>query len=232
MNAGIPVLKMVMMGSAGAGKTWLVHRWTHSEKPPNKAATVGLDMEIRVLNIGDRSYKVHVYDTAGQERFHSIVCNYYRGTYGAVCVVDVPALVEACEVPPADNQTRDEQIVAAILPQLRSIDDCRRMCAHTIAPRICVFGNKVDQRPGNETAYDEIRDALSVIATQQYQAVYFDTSALNGEGVDVAFMYLAGEMVDIRRQMLDLSPQLPTNGFVQVTSTPAKSPSTTTTCAC
>lgn len=236
-SSGAPMLKLVMMGSSGAGKTSLVQSWIDPDnRGAQTKATIGLDMHLRQLNIDGTGYRVNIYDTAGQERFRAVVSQYYRGSHGAICVVDLCAVAEQCADQPAPGQTRDERIAAVLRKELSSIVDCKQMCALGAAePAIYVLGNKLDRRDeiGAELL-DEINAALRCLVEQQYAARYYDTSARTGHNVDAAFTAIAADMVRVRQDMLAARPELRRN-LVDLSST--TSPTTTQSnnskqCAC
>ena len=51
--------------------------------------TIGVEFGARMIKIEDKSIKLQIWDTAGQESFRSITRSYYRGAAGALLVYDI-----------------------------------------------------------------------------------------------------------------------------------------------
>jgi small GTP-binding protein len=73
---------VVIIGASNVGKTALVYRYVINELPSNLTSTVGVEFTKRVVtqkSSGSR-IQLHIWDTAGQEKFKSVTKHYYRGT--------------------------------------------------------------------------------------------------------------------------------------------------------
>lgn len=75
-------IKIVLLGPSFSGKTTFVHQilnwdseYIHRE---DYCPTIGLDFASKVININNKEFKLNIWDTAGQEKFHGIVDSYYR----------------------------------------------------------------------------------------------------------------------------------------------------------
>lgn len=82
------LLKTLLIGDAGVGKTSLLERFTHGVFPPSYA-TIGVDFGIRTLATTAGRVKMQVWDTAGAERFRSITRSYYRGARAVLLCYDL-----------------------------------------------------------------------------------------------------------------------------------------------
>jgi len=83
------LLKIVMIGDSGVGKSCLLKRFSTKEFSDNYISTIGVDFEIQTLDINGKIVKLQIWDTAGQERFHNITTSYYRGAHCIMLVYDV-----------------------------------------------------------------------------------------------------------------------------------------------
>ena len=83
------LFKIIFIGDASVGKTALAERITKNEFHETYNSTIGVDFSTVTLDICDHSIKTHIWDTAGQECFASIISTYYRGIAGAVIVFDI-----------------------------------------------------------------------------------------------------------------------------------------------
>jgi small GTP-binding protein len=83
------ILKVVLIGDSGVGKSNLVMRFTKNKYQPNSMQTVGFEFATKTIRVGDRRIKAQIWDTAGQERFQSLTAAYYRNAVGAMIVYDI-----------------------------------------------------------------------------------------------------------------------------------------------
>jgi len=83
------LLKIVMIGDSGVGKSCLLKRFATSEFNDSYISTIGVDFEIQTVDIDGKTIKLQIWDTAGQERFHNITTSYYRGAHCIMLVYDV-----------------------------------------------------------------------------------------------------------------------------------------------
>ncbi|CAO1620449.1 unnamed protein product [Jaminaea pallidilutea] len=98
------LFKVIIIGSSSTGKSTLLHHFAHREFI-SKSHTVGVEFTSRRLvlpptdegqNEGgghasskSPAVKLQIWDSAGQERFRSVVKSYYRGAIGCLLVYDV-----------------------------------------------------------------------------------------------------------------------------------------------
>jgi small GTP-binding protein len=133
---------------------------------------VGVDFKTKSITVSDTPVKLHIWETAGQEKFRSITKAYYRGAHGILVVFDVSRR-------DTFNQTRVW------------IDSIRDSSADSNPIDVILVGNKCDLE---RTVTREEAHALA----DQFQLKYFETSAKESTNVDAAFQELA-EMALQRR---------------------------------
>uniref|UniRef100_M4BM76 Uncharacterized protein n=1 Tax=Hyaloperonospora arabidopsidis (strain Emoy2) TaxID=559515 RepID=M4BM76_HYAAE len=83
------ILKVVLIGDSGVGKSNLVRRFTKNQYKPQCVQTVGFEFATKTIRVGDRRLKAQIWDTAGRERFQSLTAAYYRNAVGAMIVYDI-----------------------------------------------------------------------------------------------------------------------------------------------
>lgn len=82
--------KVVLLGSAGVGKTCLVISYKTGNFPTNATPTIGASYMAKKVSVNDnQKIKMQMWDTAGQERFASMASLYYRNADAAVLVFDI-----------------------------------------------------------------------------------------------------------------------------------------------
>jgi hypothetical protein len=62
------------------GKSCLLVRFAEDMFSDNYISTIGVDFEIRKIEIEGKSIKLQIWDTAGQERFRMIMKSSHRGS--------------------------------------------------------------------------------------------------------------------------------------------------------
>ncbi|KAK1835837.1 P-loop containing nucleoside triphosphate hydrolase protein [Podospora conica] len=86
----LPTIKILLIGSSGVGKSALLQRYCDDKfDPESSAATIGIDFQVRKMTIGGKTYRVNLFDTAGQERFRTLSTSFYRGSHGVLLMYDI-----------------------------------------------------------------------------------------------------------------------------------------------
>ena len=113
--------------------------------------------------------KLQIWDTAGQDRFRSIVSNYYRGAHGVILVYDVSSAESFEHVPEWLDEVRGHAPTDAV---------------------IALFGNKCDVPADRRQVSLEMAQELA----QQHRMDHFETSAKAALNVELAFQQTARRM--------------------------------------
>eukprot|EP01095_Lingulamoeba_sp_RSL-Kostka_P006775 TRINITY_DN2144_c0_g1_i2.p1 TRINITY_DN2144_c0_g1~~TRINITY_DN2144_c0_g1_i2.p1 ORF type:complete len:206 (+),score=35.54 TRINITY_DN2144_c0_g1_i2:58-675(+) len=83
------IFKIIVVGDSGVGKTCLIKQFTQHIFYESNQSTISTDLGMRDEIINGKPTKLHIWDTAGQEQYRSIVTAYYRNSYGAIIVFDM-----------------------------------------------------------------------------------------------------------------------------------------------
>lgn len=91
MNSEFDYLfKIILIGNAGVGKTFLLSRYINEELPKKKGPTIGVEFATKTIWLASGGIvKAQIWDTAGTERFKAITSAHYRKSVGALVVYDV-----------------------------------------------------------------------------------------------------------------------------------------------
>jgi len=81
--------KMVIFGDAGCGKTTLTQRFLTNLFKSSTTMTIGVDFEVKSLEINEKKIKLQIWDFGGEERFRFLLPTYVRGANGALFMYDV-----------------------------------------------------------------------------------------------------------------------------------------------
>ena len=83
------IFKIILIGSSGVGKSSILQRYIQKTFNDSYTSTIGVDFFMKTINIGEKSIKLQLWDTAGTEKFRSITTGYYRGADAAFVVFDL-----------------------------------------------------------------------------------------------------------------------------------------------
>ena len=78
------LLKVIVIGDSGVGKTNLITRYCDNQFKNSYVATIGVDFKIKKMVANDTKIRMQIWDTAGQERFKNITQTYYKGASGII----------------------------------------------------------------------------------------------------------------------------------------------------
>lgn len=82
-------IKISIIGDGGCGKTTLMERFCLDEFSQKTVSTIGVDCMQKRMRIDDQLVTFDIYDTAGQERYRTIIKSYYRNAHGIILVFDI-----------------------------------------------------------------------------------------------------------------------------------------------
>lgn len=156
------LFKFLVIGSAGTGKSCILHHLLESKFKGDSTHTIGVEFGSKVVAAGGKTVKLQIWDTAGQERFRSVTRSYYRGAAGALLVYDI---------------TSRESFNALT----NWLSDAKTLASPNIVIILC--GNKVDLDAEREVTFLE----ASRFA-QENEILFLETSALSGLNVEEAFL--------------------------------------------
>ena len=86
----LPSLKIVLLGDSGVGKTTIIARWMTGKYYQSLKPTVGTNHQRKVVQIQEKDVELFIWDTAGQEQFHSLMPMYARNAAAVIiiCAID------------------------------------------------------------------------------------------------------------------------------------------------
>ena len=81
--------QVLILGESSVGKTSFLTRYVDDNFKDINLFTVGIDSRTHNLRRNNKNIMLKIYDTAGEERFRSIVKNYYKGADGIILMYDI-----------------------------------------------------------------------------------------------------------------------------------------------
>jgi small GTP-binding protein len=72
-------LKVIVLGDSYVGKSSLINRLLHNQFS-ELSSTLSIEYHTYITSVNNYKLRMQIWDTAGQEKFNSIISNYYKGT--------------------------------------------------------------------------------------------------------------------------------------------------------
>lgn len=162
--------QLLIIGDSTVGKTSILSRFTEGTFSPNYLATVGLDFFTKDEYFNNKIVRIKIWDTAGQERYKALTQGFFRNAHGILIVYDVT------NSETFDNLKYWVQSIHTHLGEKGNV-------------KVIIIGNKIDL--SREVKKE---DAQKYAEENGYK--YFETSALNGEGIEESIKYLVQQVLD------------------------------------
>ena len=156
-------IKITLIGNSGVGKTSIINQYIDQTFDEANAATIGANYSEKVITKNNKEYELNIWDTAGQEKFHSVGKHFYKDAYIVCLVYDIT------------SQDSLEQLETIWYPDIKKYGE-----KYTI---LAVVGNKSDLYE-NDNLADENR---AKEFAQSINATFMLTSAKTGDGIEKLF---------------------------------------------
>ena len=153
--------KLIVVGNQGTGKSSILNRFVNETFEENYQATIGLDFQSKNITIHDQDVRLIIYDTAGQEKFRSLIPMYIREAQIILLVYDI-----------CDKESFD-----AIPKWIQEIND--------VLNREVVFaliGNKLDIENERKISFEEGKKLA-----EQHNYLFQEVSAKTGKNFENLF---------------------------------------------
>eukprot|EP01130_Rhizamoeba_saxonica_P001707 TRINITY_DN1156_c0_g1_i2.p1 TRINITY_DN1156_c0_g1~~TRINITY_DN1156_c0_g1_i2.p1 ORF type:complete len:199 (-),score=41.86 TRINITY_DN1156_c0_g1_i2:76-672(-) len=157
--------KFVMVGDCHVGKSSLLLRQTDNDFYEGGFSTIGVDFKSTKIIVEDNTFNIDIYDTAGQERYRTVTCSYYRGAHGIVLAYDM-------------TNIRSFENVRKWISDINTYGEDNSV--------VIVVGNKCDA----DTELIEVDREEAIRFCQDRGYDHLETSAKTGHNVQQAFELL------------------------------------------
>ena len=149
--------KIIFCGDAGVGKTSIINSIMGQKFVEDYEPSIGVDFFSKTIRYKGRLIKLQIWDSAGQEKFKSLIPNYIRGSSLIFLIFDVSKKMSY------DHLTDWIQFITNI--ENNSV--------------IIIVGNKIDLKNDREVNKEE---AEKFCKENKYE--YFEVSAKEGINID------------------------------------------------
>ncbi len=165
------IFKIILIGNSSVGKSSILQRYIQKVFNESYSCTIGVDFFMKSLDVGDKSIKLQLWDTAGTEKFRSITTGYYRGANAAFVVFDLTSK------PTFDCLNE-------------WIQNYYKYSNPDSEKNVVLVGNKCDLVNKREVSEEEIENFA-----KNNNLMYFETSAKDGKNIDECFYFIAEKLV-------------------------------------
>ena len=149
--------KIIFCGDAGVGKTSIINSIMGQKFSEDYEPSIGVDFFSKTIRYKGRLIKLQIWDSAGQEKFKSLIPNYIRGSSLIFLIFDVSRKLSY------DHLTDWIKFIT-------DIDN---------SGIIIIIGNKIDKKKKREVNNEE---AEKFCKENKYD--YFEVSAKEGTNID------------------------------------------------
>ena len=160
-NPITPKYKLIFLGDQNVGKSSILNRFLNDTFVEEYQATIGLDFQSKNVQIDNQDVHLLLYDTAGQEKFRSLIPMYTRDANIILLVYDIT------------NRESFENLYAWL-------KDLTNININEVI--ICIVGNKIDLNEKREVSNEEGQKYA-----QEHDFIFQEVSAKTGEGFSELF---------------------------------------------
>ena len=155
------LFRYIIVGDMAVGKSCILLQFTDNKFRHQHELTIGVEFGAKTITLNNKTIKIQIWDTAGQEAFQAITRTYYKGAVGALLVYDITR---------KDTFTH----VTKWLEEVK-MNSSRSIC-------IILIGNKKDLEEKRQVSYEEGENFA-----KENGLMFLETSAKTAYNVVEAF---------------------------------------------
>lgn len=209
--------KIVFVGNSDVGKTRLLqtymnpnpHGDTIITTPYNKPKSI-CGQEDKIVDFsGGRHIKLSIMDTAGMEKYRSLVKSYFRGAEGIILMYDVTdrkSFEDCTEWLNIMTSTVEENVVVILVGNKTDLVESSPSCSPSLFDATPT--TTTTTTANNKSSVQRrvtIQEALSFAMSNHLS--YIETSAVNGRNVEDVFRIMLDQISIRYKGLLDLDEQ-------------------------
>ena len=159
--------KTVIVGDSNVGKSSILFKLVHNKFKKNNNPTIGIYFFAYRFRKDNKNIKLILWDTAGQEKFNSIVKIYFKDVHILIVVADISNYESCINIKSWIERVCQENIDSFIYKD-RNIDDI---------PIIVIF-NKIDKRNINTLQSTDCKNIIKNLSIKYKNIKHLELSAL------------------------------------------------------
>jgi Ras-related protein Rab-1A len=179
MNSYDYLIKCLIIGDSGTGKSSLMVRFTDDVFSASYISTIGVDFKLKTINYRNKNFKIQIWDTAGQDRFRTITSSYYRGANAVIICYDITDRITFSNI-------------------YKWIEEVERFSLST--PLMILCGTKNDLESEREISYEE-----GIAFAKSKGIPFFEASSKNNSQILEIFELIASNKI---KETLNLSDDI------------------------
>ena len=160
-NPITPKYKLIFLGDQNVGKSSILNRFLNDTFVEEYQATIGLDFQSKNVQIDNQDVHLLLYDTAGQEKFRSLIPMYTRDANIILLVYDIT------------NKESFENLYVWL-------KDLTNININEVI--VCIVGNKIDLTEKREVTNEEGQKF-----GEEHDFIFQEVSAKTGDGFSELF---------------------------------------------
>lgn len=172
INDGDQEFKVALMGSHAVGKTSIATFLQQGHFVDGQLPTIGAEFFSKVIRTQNGDASLVIWDTAGQEKYRSLVPMYLRNAEAVIIVFDW-----------SDSESFNTLKEWLLQVKNDGVPNCK----------VYLVGNKADLEPFTK------RESM-VTALEEFGLDYYFTSAKTGEGIEELFVKVATDLTIIDKR--------------------------------
>ena len=161
-------LKFVILGESMVGKTCLINRYISDKFGERYLCTIGIDFQEKTIIKNNKTIKLQIWDTAGEERYRNITKSYFQACNGFIIAYDI------------NNKESFEQVKFWI-KQIAAFSGEKTNCI-LIGTKSDLNERKVEEQKGKDLA-------------KKINCKFFETSAKLNKNINEAFDALIDDVL-------------------------------------
>jgi Ras-related protein Rab-6A len=196
-SSSIDTYKIVVLGDISVGKTSILSRFRYGVFEPEYMPTLGIDFFSQNLFYEDKTIRLILWDTAGEERFRSLIPSYLKNADCIIIVFDIT------------NKDSFNSLN-------KWLTDSKNNASEGTIYIIC--GNKSDLKEKRTVNENEIDEYI-----KKNELIYVECSAKNGEGIKDLFNTVAKNLGEVNFAKSDYAVNVDLNNVNEVKTEQSKS---------
>ena len=136
------IIKFIMLGDSGVGKTNISTVYFESSFYDSFMSTIGVDFFVKVIKVNHQNVKLQIWDTAGQEKFMTLISSYFRGSQVALITFDLTNMESFTNIQKWINCVREKSENVIIFLLGNKCDNVNHIVVkHELINELCAKNN-------------------------------------------------------------------------------------------
>ena len=192
-------IKIILLGDSMVGKSSIIHRLCKEKFDENIGPTLSIEYFNYYIKINDFTIRMQIWDPAGQEKFNSIVKNYYQNTDYGIFVYSIDSLESFFKIKDwlrfSQENNANNQMKYILLGNKKDLGDDERKVSYMDGEKFSKNNNffifkEISCKEEDENNKNNFLNVFDEIATNCYNNSNGRISSA-GDGESDSFNYIA-----------------------------------------